>query len=107
MVTITGRNPLPLLIEDWDEDAPNLNLELPDEIEDSSDEDSQEFSETEYAEKLYSEPDMKKFVPVRKRRRTRRQVSEAEMEEICNGYVDWFNGLDQEKFWKICTDTLI
>ena len=99
MVEITGNDPLPILIEDWDKERPGL--EPPDEIIDSSDEETGKCAEKEYAKKLYSDPDTKKFVPVKKRRRTRIQISAEEIEEICNGYVDWYNGLGQEDFCKI------
>ena len=99
MVTITGNNPLPVLINDWDQNNPRL--EPADEFVASSDEEAESPTEEEIAKKLYSEPDMKKFIPVKKRRRSRDQVSEAEIEDVCNGYVDWFNGLGQEHFCKI------
>ena len=104
MVTITGNDPLPLLIDDWDENNPGL--EPPDEIIESDQEETKS-TETEYARKLYSEPDMKKFVPVKRRRRTRVQVPEEEIEEICNNYVDWFDSLGQEQACKIIRPWII
>ncbi len=99
MVTITGNDPLPVLIDGWDKDNPGL--EPSDEIVDFSDEKQESPIEEEFAKELYSEPDMKKFAPARKRRRSRVQVPETEIEEVCNGYVDWYNSLGQERFCKI------
>jgi len=99
MVTISGNNPLPSLIDNWNNNSPDLPP--PDTVIDSDSEDDEKPKETEYAKKLFSEPDMKKFVPTKKRRRSRIQVAEDEIEEVCNGYVDWFNGLGQEEFCKI------
>ncbi len=105
MVTITGNDPLPALIDGWDKDNPRL--EPSEEIVDYSDEKEEIPAEEELAKKLYSEPDLKKFVPAKKRRRSRVQVSEAEIEEVCNGYVDWYNSLGQDRFCKILRSWVI
>jgi hypothetical protein len=99
MITITGNDPLSSLIDGWDEKNPCF--EPLDEIIDPDDQETEGSAEEEYARKLYSEPDMKKFHPVKKRRRSRVQVSEDEIEEISNGYVKWYNNLGQERVLKI------
>ncbi len=112
MITITGNDPLPSLIDDWDEASPGL--QPPDEYEEEEkekkgegegeDESGKEAETKELykkAQKLYSQPDMKEFLPVKKRRTKRTQVSSDEIEWVCNGYVTWYNNLGQDTCCKI------
>jgi hypothetical protein len=86
-ITITGtKHPLSMLIDD----SGKFEVPIPDPVDYSEDENDED-AERENLKKIFSEPDTDEFVPARKRRTTRYEVTEEDIEWVCNGYADWLN----------------
>ena len=87
IITLSGSGLLPVLIEEWDPENPKL--EGP-EIT-VSEEGTSANEETTELRKLFTEPDTDPMVLRKKRRTTRIEANEEDIEWICNGYVVWLN----------------
>lgn len=87
IITLSGTGLLPVLIEEWD--PKNPKLEGP-EIT-VSEESTSEKEETIELKKLFTEPDTDPMILRKKRRTTRIEADEEDIEWICNGYVTWLN----------------
>ena len=88
-LTVTGNDPLPSLIDDWNPSNPQMpgpDIEVGEEEPKCG-----EKEEKERVKKIYSEPDTDTFVPKRRRRTTRYEIAPEDMAWACNGYVDWLN----------------
>ncbi len=102
-VTITGNDPLPVLMPGFD---PAAGERIDPDLADFDDVDGQAPLEkqedlTKKAEQLYSQPDVKEIILKRKRRSTRIELEPEDIEWACNGYVTWFNHEAEENNCKI------
>ena len=88
-ITITGGNDS-LPVRPAYDDTKGIEIPVPDPVEIQKDV-NDEATERENLKIAYSEPDTDEFVPVRKRRTTRYEVKEEDIEWVCNGYVNWLN----------------
>lgn len=64
------------------------------------DEESPEMVDSQQEEQHYSEPDRREFLPLKKLRGKRVEVSPDEMEKVLNGYTIWLKGKSSEQ---LCT----
>ena len=85
-ITVTGKkHPVSGLIGEGEFKVPVPEpVEVFDEVIDGE-------AERENVKRAYSQPDTNEFIPVKRRRTTRYEIREEDIEWVCNGYVDWLN----------------